>query len=361
MATAELKALVAEAIEAWKDDSETIPTYRGRLEPFGFDAMAEASTYLNNDDAEVRAAAGYLMGHLSLDGNEDTKQFCLDALLGALATERATTGSTAVLEGLVHGLSDLSDIRSAPPIIALADHDDADVRFAVATELPCACGFKPFPEAVNAMIRLTADPDDDVRNWACFGLHQMSAESDEAREALAARLDDPHNDTRSEALSALADMGDERVIPRLMDLLSHDSVWTLEVEAAGLIADERLYPLLKRIETWWEDDNDSHVLQTALQRCDPRAAELAAEHEQTILPLLNEEAEKQGGRFELIGNYPLTKMRVFLNNKLIHNTRFWRFEDPFSLGDINVEVATLLTWLHPPDPVTEYAVTDDNK
>ncbi len=359
MASEELTTQVAEAIQAWKDDSETIPTYRERLEPFGFDAMREASTFLNHEDHEVRAAAGYLMGTLSLDGNANTKQFCLDALLGALATELATAGSTAALQGLVCGLSDLSDIRAATHIIPLADHDDEDVRYTVTSSLPCACGFKPLPDAVDAMIRLTADSDHDVRDWACFGLHQMSAESDEAREALAARLDDPHDETRSEARNALADLGDERVIPHLMDLLSQDSVWTRDVETAGLIADTRLYPLLKKIETWWEDDNDDiKVLETALHRCDPRAAEMAAEHERAILPLLNEQAAKQGGRFELAGNYPMTKLRVFLNNKLIHNERFWQNEDPSAPGDINVGVKSLLTWLQPPDPVTEYSLTD---
>lgn len=63
---------------------------------------------------------------------------------------------------------------------------------------------------IEALITLTSDENSDVRDWACFGLGQMDAASPGARDALAARLTDPDDDTRCEAVLALAKTGDSR-------------------------------------------------------------------------------------------------------------------------------------------------------
>ena len=47
------------------------------------------------------------------------------------------------------------------------------------------------PAAVESLILLSADPDEDIRNWATFGLGSQAegVDTPELREALVRRLD----------------------------------------------------------------------------------------------------------------------------------------------------------------------------
>ena len=56
-----------------------------------------------------------------------------------------------------------------------------------------------------ALLRLTEDTDDDVRDWATFGLDvQGGADSAEIRDALFRKLTDRNADVREEAMAGLA-------------------------------------------------------------------------------------------------------------------------------------------------------------
>ena len=72
-----------------------------------------------------------------------------------------------------------------------------------------------------------------VRDWATFALGTLAeADAEELRDALAARLDDPDEDTRLEAVHGLAVRGDPRAEAAARDLLAAhgdaegDGVWT---------------------------------------------------------------------------------------------------------------------------------------
>jgi hypothetical protein len=57
-------------------------------------------------------------------------------------------------------------------VLAHVDHEDHNVRFAVVASLPALVDpAAPADEAVTALIRLTDDPDADVRSYAFMGLH----------------------------------------------------------------------------------------------------------------------------------------------------------------------------------------------
>ena len=88
------------------------------------------------------------------------------------------------------------------------------------------------------------------------------------RDALAGRLADEDDDARCEAMVGLARRGDPRVIPPLLKALASESVWALEVEAASLIGDPRLYPELVALRGWW--DVDEELLEGAILACSPR-------------------------------------------------------------------------------------------
>jgi HEAT repeat protein len=114
-------------------------------------------------------------------------------------------------------------------VLGLRDHPDAAVREAVAFAL----GGRSGDDVLAALIALSADDAVDVRDWATFALGTLAEDDGEPlRDALAARLEDPDEDTRLEAVHGLALRGDPRATAPARDLLAAhadepvDSVWT---------------------------------------------------------------------------------------------------------------------------------------
>ena len=72
------------------------------------------------------------------------------------------------------------------------------------------------------MLKLTADTDEDVRDWAAFGIGVLGdIDSPEVRDALAACLQDANEEVREEAMVGLAKRKDQRVLPALRSALQH--------------------------------------------------------------------------------------------------------------------------------------------
>jgi HEAT repeat protein len=118
------------------------------------------------------------------------------ALTALLAFEDDPSVMAEVLVALGH-LHDPRCIAAA----ALRPHPDAGVRLGV---VHCLSGHED-PVAVDALASLTADVEAEVRDWATFGLGQLtSADTEAVRAALRARLADADADVRSEAVAGLA-------------------------------------------------------------------------------------------------------------------------------------------------------------
>jgi len=107
----------------------------------------------------------------------------------------------AVLQSIGTALGHWSDPRAILPLLRHQHHTDPLVRYAVAFGL---LGHDT-PEAIAALIVLSADPHPLVRDWATFGLAvQIDTDTTEIRDALAARLDDDP-DIDGEAMVGLAE------------------------------------------------------------------------------------------------------------------------------------------------------------
>lgn len=142
------------------------------------------------------------------------------------------------LSSAIHALGHLDNPEAIPLITPYQNHPIAEVRFAVA----CALGsFANDPAAVRGLLALTRDSDDDVRDWAVFGLGNLGdADSSEIRDAFLARLRDSNEEVREEAMVGLAKRKDERVLPVLLRALNQPEpgdpeVTTLTIEAAFLM------------------------------------------------------------------------------------------------------------------------------
>ncbi|MEA2427786.1 MAG: hypothetical protein QOF37_1414 [Thermoleophilaceae bacterium] len=157
----------------------------------------------------------------------------------------------AVLASAAVGLGHLRDERAIGRLAELESHASPAVRRAVVHGL---MGHDD-DRAVAALIALSADPDEDVRDWATFALAvQIDRDDPELREALAARLEDPNLDARAEAVRGLARRGDLRALePALAAVSAADGQAPAMDEAIELLAettdDPRLRPHLDRIRS----------------------------------------------------------------------------------------------------------------
>lgn len=144
------------------------------------------------------------------------------------------------LSSAIYALGHLDNPVAVSLIISYHQHPETEIRFAVA----CALGsFASDPEAIQALIVLTSDADDDVRDWAVFGLGNLGdADSREIRDALFARLNDTNDNVREEAIVGLATRKDQRVLPALIAALNQPElddpgITMLTIEAANAMLD----------------------------------------------------------------------------------------------------------------------------
>jgi HEAT repeats len=134
------------------------------------------------------------------------------------------------LSSAIAALGHLDDPRGVPLIAQFQSHPDSEIRFNVT----CALGsFPNEPLSVEALIRLIDDEDEDVRDWATFGLGVLGdQDSTEIREALVGALNDSNEDVREEALVALAKRHDLRALSPLLRALEGDCISMCVIEAA---------------------------------------------------------------------------------------------------------------------------------
>ena len=190
-------------------------------------------------------------------------------------------------------------------MLGFAAHADGGVRLDATHALYSCAGEPPSRAAIEALIALSADPDEHVRDWATFGLGtQVDVDDGDVRAALVDRLSDPFLDAREEAAVGLARRGDPRAFEPVRELLEADEVSSLTVEAAGYLADERLLRPLLELGEWWEDDPD--LLRAAIDRCDPVARARFEERLRSLVELVERDFDERvpGGRLEELTAQP---------------------------------------------------------
>ncbi|MGI9119845.1 MAG: hypothetical protein ACR2G7_06975 [Acidimicrobiales bacterium] len=182
-------------------------------------------------------------------------------LLEMLHAQSAPT----VLDAVINALGCAWDEHASLAVLPFADHHDDHVRLAVARVAPSGVESDAAQEAIAAaLIPLSGDAVEDVRDWATFGLGSiLDIDSQAVRTALAARLDDAHFDTSCEALVGLAKRKDARAFERTLALLQEGSVPRLAVASARALGDSRLVPYLQELQRWW--DVDPSLLAAAIE------------------------------------------------------------------------------------------------
>jgi HEAT repeat protein len=157
------------------------------------------------------------------------------------------------------------------PLLRLSRHRSNAVRLCVAKGLPSLTNGELVFESdplTQVLLTLISDQDEEVRNWATFGIGSMvNVDGPTIRAALRAALVDVNGDARAEALTGLVRRRDPCSYDAVVRALTDESIGRLSVQAAAILGDERLTELLRNLTSWW--DIDLEGLEWALYRCAP--------------------------------------------------------------------------------------------
>ncbi len=254
-----------QAVSAWQAEPRDGEAVDALLEtivrPDPAVAVDQARAHLAAADDAVRGVAWQLLGIAAQLGDEHVHHDVAGLAIAAYAGEECAD----VLEGIAWALGGAGEARGVPALIALSGCADASLRIKVAAALPSAMSDPPEEAGVAALIRLTTDPDQEVRNWATFALgRQTAADSAAVRAALWARIDDPYGEARDEAVVGLAYRGERAVLPVLAGLLARPIAGDVLFEAAALLGDPSLLAVLREF-----DVTDDQV-RAAVAACDPQ-------------------------------------------------------------------------------------------
>lgn len=159
--------------------------------------------------------------------------------------------------------------RAIPALLKHKDHPDAGVRYGVVFGL---LGQED-PQAIQALVLLSNDPDQEVRNWATFGLgSQIDTDTPALQQALLARTQDKHQETRGEAMVGLARRKHSQARTLIRKELTRRDLSPLALEAAEELGDTALYSDLLKLKQSLQRHKDPYLLErleAALQACQP--------------------------------------------------------------------------------------------
>lgn len=226
---------VVKAYRASIEDQEShwslaVVHYRGGQVEFDLGFQYAASL-----DPLDRATGAMILGQLGW-GNRTFLEESVDALISLMADR-----DEEVVIAAAYALGHRRSPRGIPFVLPLVDHPREEVRQAAVSGLT---GLDE-PSAIAGLVNLAGDEAPKVRDWAAFGLGTMiDADTPEIREALFRLLDDTDAEIRGEALIGLAKRRDPRVMPALVRELEGEFYGGWCVEAAELLGDPRLAPLL---------------------------------------------------------------------------------------------------------------------
>jgi len=172
--------------------------------------------------ADVLGQLGKTADHISNAFPEESYSVITDLVQRETEPQPLAAGIAA--------LGYLDNPRAIPLIASFSSHPSGEVRFGAAFALGC---FPNDPHSAETLVRLMQDKDEDVRDWATFGLGVLgNVDFDEIREALVRRLTDSDEDVREEAMVGLGKRKDQRVLPTLLIALEQPEITDRVIEAA---------------------------------------------------------------------------------------------------------------------------------
>ena len=169
--------------------------------------------------------------------------------------------SDEVRESAIYGIGHLQLAKGVTAVGKFVCSPNKRIRKAIAFAFGRTGGF----EAVQSLVQLCKDKDEDVRNWAAFGLRMLNSEevkydSSEMRNVLVSLLNDSNSEIREEAICALALLKDGHVFEHIEAGLNSEDISFQIIEAAGDLGDIRFLPRLRELHVEWGDTSPSELI-----------------------------------------------------------------------------------------------------
>jgi HEAT repeat protein len=276
--TAEEQQAIDAAIREARRSEEDDDAYWAAVERVqnlgGREVFEQVRRLAESSEPVVRALAADVLrsfGETPWSDKEGPKPAFRDETIALFGQVLRTEEDARVIASVGFANDDLSDPRIADLMLPFRGHADPEVRHGVVHALARSTS----TAARSAMIEFTRDSSDEVRNWATFHLANFMTDDlgkpldgADVREALWARRDDHHSETRAEAILGLSLRHDPRAADLVRRELDNDALeWTHYVEAAEALGDHSLYPSISRLlaRGWTEE-----ALRPALDVCKPK-------------------------------------------------------------------------------------------
>lgn len=187
---------------------------------------------------------------------------CFDCLTKMIQSEE----DPDVLQAIAIAFGHLDDPRCIELLIPFKNHPSDIVRWGVVHGI----SGHDFPAAIETLIELSNDQDEEIRDWATFGLGTLiDTDSEEIREALWTRVADTYCDVRAEAMMGLARRKDPRTAGLLLKELAEEDVDSMAIDAAEELGDRELVPALLKLKDRWPENRheEEEWLDKAISSC----------------------------------------------------------------------------------------------
>lgn len=189
----------------------------------------------------------------------------LDERRVILAKVASSETNQDVIEALGYAFSHLHCQDAVPFLVKHSRDNSSEIRYAMA----CGLGQYDDDSSIKALLNLSNDKCDRVRNIAIFGIAALSSRNDEEIiELLRNTLSSNDEEIEYEALNGLCRRGDEVGIAALEDIIScnEPDVWFLDIATEA--GDGRLLSTLESIdESLIKDPETLRALQAAIKSC----------------------------------------------------------------------------------------------
>jgi HEAT repeat protein len=239
---------------AW--ESVTALHFRGTRE-----VLEAAELLCDSAIPTERELGATLLGQLGVPERSFPDE-CFDCLARMIETE----DDPDVLQAIAIAFGHLDDPRCIEILIPFKNHPSDIVRWGVVHGI----SGHDFPAAIETLIELSRDRDEEIRDWATFGLGTLiDTDSEEIREALWARVVDTYGDARAEALMGLARRKDPRTAGLLLQELAEEDVDSMAIDAAEELGDPALVSALTQLKKRWPENRreEEEWLDKAIASC----------------------------------------------------------------------------------------------
>lgn len=238
-ATKSAEELFSTSFEGDYDDEAPWDAVRALRLRGGDEVFRLAAAYSRSETPVERARALDVLAQLGAGKPLSERPHFSESVSIALAL--LNDDDRGVVRSAAWALAHLGGDVAVSALIAIRRCADAGVSWAVAFGMAGS----QRPDAIRTLIELMEDDDDEVRDWATFGLGSAYVEdgpgrlgtldSTEIREALRKRLNDSNLDVRDEAIWGLARRKDPAALQVLLNRLNAEERTTEDETTAAEI------------------------------------------------------------------------------------------------------------------------------